>query len=336
MKILENISLKSYNTFGVEATGRHFAEVSTKEELLRLIKSLDQEKKPFLLLGGGSNLLFTKDYEGTIVKISTKGVKIIQDPGDEIIINAQAGENWDEFVEYCVQNGWGGLENLSLIPGNVGTGPVQNIGAYGVEIREVVEEVEAYDRTAQKVHLFKNAECEFGYRDSVFKKSRNRYIILSVTFRLSRKPLLHLDYKDIREELLKTHIISPGIKSIRDAVCAIRRRKLPDPAEIGNSGSFFKNPVIPADKFSLLKEKFPAVVSYPQGNSVKVAAAWLIEQCGWKGYRKGDAGVHPNQPLVLVNYHSASGREILDLAELIQADVRNKFGISLETEVNIL
>jgi UDP-N-acetylmuramate dehydrogenase len=336
MQILENISLRPYNTFGVDVKSRYFAEVNTEEELLFLLQSLEKEKKPFFLLGGGSNLLFTKDYEGTVVKISTKGINIISESGDDIFICAQAGENWDEFVGHCVENGWGGLENLSLIPGNVGTGPVQNIGAYGAEIKDVLFAVNTFDRHSQQLRIFSNSECEFAYRDSIFKKHKNQYIILSVTFKLALKPVLNLEYSGIREELETLGIDFPDIRSVRDAVCRIRTRKLPDPVKIGNSGSFFKNPVIDEESLSSLKMKFPGIVSFPKGKDVKLAAAWMIEQCGWKGFRTGDAGVHPNQPLVLVNYGNATGLEILKLATTIREDVQKKFGILLEFEVNIL
>ena len=336
MQILENISLKPYNTFGVDVKGRFFTEVFTEEELLFILQSLDKNKSPFLILGGGSNLLFTKDFDGTVVKISTQGSEIIAETGDDIYIRVQAGENWDEFVAHCVENGWGGVENLSLIPGNVGTAPVQNIGAYGAEIKDVLLEVKAWDRNTQTRRMFSNIECEFSYRDSIFKKHKNQFVILSVDFRLSLKPVLNVEYRGIREELMTLRIDSPDIRSVRDAVCRIRRRKLPDPVIIGNSGSFFKNPVIDRCFFSSLKMEFPEIVSFLYGEHVKLAAAWLIGQCGWKGYRTGDAGVHPNQPLVLVNYGGASGQEILDLANAITADVQKKFGITLETEVNIL
>ncbi len=336
MQILKNISLKSYNTFGVDVNCRFFAEVFTEEELLPFLQSLDREKKTFLILGGGSNLLFTKDFEGTIVKISTKGIEIIAETEDDIYIRVQAGENWDEFVAYCVEKGWGGLENLSLIPGKVGTAPVQNIGAYGAEVKDVLFEVSALDRINQIHRIFSNFECEFSYRDSIFKRRENQFVILSVTFKLSLKPVLNAKYGDIMEELTSLQIDSPDIRSVREAVCRIRSRKLPDPVKIGNSGSFFKNPVVDLDLLPSLKEKFPGIVSFPYGKYVKLAAAWLIEQCGWKGYRAGDAGVHPNQPLVLVNYGCATGQEILDLANSIKADVQKKFGITLEIEVNIL
>jgi UDP-N-acetylmuramate dehydrogenase len=336
MKVLENISLKPYNTFGVDAKAKRLAEVFTGEELVALIRSLDKEKARFFILGGGSNLLFTKDYDGTVVRVSTRGIWVIHEEGEEILVKAEAGEVWDEFVEFCVNKGWGGLENLSLIPGNVGTGPVQNIGAYGAEIKDVLHEVHAFDRETSTERAFTADECHLGYRDSLFKRNKGRYIILSVTFRLSKNPLLRLDYKDVKEELQRMGVSAPDILTVREAVCSIRRRKLPDPAQIGNSGSFFKNPVIGLSVFENLKSKFPGIVGFPQKDNVKLAAAWLIEQCGWKGYRKGDAGVHPSQPLVLVNYGNATGLEVLELAQSIKMDVREKFGIELEEEVNIL
>jgi UDP-N-acetylmuramate dehydrogenase len=335
MQFRENFSLKSYNTFGVEAKCRSFAEVQTDDELIQLISSLTHDNSPYMLLGGGSNILFTSDYDGTVIKIATLGKTVVSETAEEIFIKAAAGENWDAFVASCVENGWGGLENLSLIPGNVGTGPVQNIGAYGAEIKDVISEVEAFDIGLLQKRIFSQAECDFSYRSSIFKITPTAFIILNVTFHLSKKPLLNLGYSDIHDELKSMGVTTPDLRSVRDAVCSIRRRKLPDPAKIGNSGSFYKNPVITKEHLLLLKEKHPDIVSFPYRDDVKLAAAWMIDQCGWKGYRKGDAGVHERQPLVLVNYGNATGGEILSLAREIQDDIQKKFGIWLETEVNI-
>ena len=337
MQILENISLKPYNTFRINANARYFVELVTEDEILSFLSAGHQYRYPVLILGGGSNILFSKDFEGTVAKISTRGIKLIDEDDDSVVICANAGESWDVVVQYCVEHGWGGLENLSLIPGNVGTSPVQNIGAYGAEMKDVLHSVETIHLETHEKQLFTPAECKLDYRDSVFKESlKGQYIILNVTFRLAKKPVLNLGYLQVREELKIMNIVHPTIQSVREAVIRIRRRKLPDPAEIGNAGSFFKNPVISEEKFIRLKDKFPAVVFYIQKKEHKIPAAWMIEQCGWKGKRFGDAGVHINQPLVLVNYGNATGREILDLARRIRESVFERFGIILEQEVNII
>lgn len=336
MIIHENFSLKPLHTFGIEARCDFFAECTSESELLKLISDHDKEKKKFVILGSGSNLLFTVDYKGTVIRVSTSGIRMVKDSQDEVLISVSAGEKWDDLVAYCVSQGWGGLENLSLIPGSTGAAPVQNIGAYGSEISEVISEVRAYDRKRAEIVTFSNPECEFSYRDSVFKRSLGRFIILEVTLHLSMKPKLNLGYGDLREELERSGVENPDIKTVRDAVCSIRRRKLPDPEIIGNAGSFFKNPVISLKQYDELLKTFPWIKVYPLEDSVKVSAAWLIDQCGWKGYRKDDAGVHVSQPLVLVNYGNATGKEILALAFSIQESVLNKFGITLEAEVNII
>ena len=281
-------------------------------------------------------MLFTKDFPGTVVRLCTKGITIVEEDENSVLIRAASGENWDGFVNFCVSKGWGGLENLSMIPGNVGTGPIQNIGAYGVELKDKIEDLEALRiETLEKVVLSKE-QCEFGYRDSIFKgRERGKYFILNVRFRLSKQPELKLDYGTIREELQAMNRINLTISDVREAVCSIRHRKLPDPVRIGNAGSFFKNPVIPVQQFINLKERFPEIVTFQQKDGVKIAAAWMIEQCGWKGKRFGDAGVHENQPLVLVNYGSATGDEILSLSNRIIDSIEEKFGIRLDPEVNV-
>jgi UDP-N-acetylmuramate dehydrogenase len=336
MIIQENISLKPYNTFGIDVQTRFFIELFTEEDVFSFLSTARDFPKPFLFIGGGSNMLFTKDFPGTVVRICTKGVEVVKENDDFVLIKAASGENWDGFVEYCVGKGWGGLENLSLIPGNVGTGPIQNIGAYGVELKDVFVDLEAiHFETLAKV-VFTKGECEFGYRDSIFKRKwKGKYFILHVRFRLSKHPELKLDYSAIREELQLMNRPDPSISDIRDAVCRIRERKLPDPGKIGNAGSFFKNPVISERQFTVLKERYPGMVNFMQNDGYKIAAAWLIERCGWKGKRFGDAGVHGNQPLVLVNYGSANGKEILHLANQIIDSVFKEFGIRLEPEVNI-
>ena len=315
MKILQNISLKSFNTFGIDAKAKYFAELVNDDDVLSFLAANSRERDPLFILGGGSNILFSKDFEGTVVKVSTKGIDLIGEDDESVVITIQAGETWDDVVKYCVDQGWGGLENLSLIPGNTGTSPVQNIGAYGAEMKDVLHSVEAIHLETHDKRLFTPEDCKLDYRESVFKESlKGQYLILNVSFRLSKKPVLNLGYAQIRDELDVMKVDRPTILAVRDAVIRIRRRKLPDPAEIGNAGSFFKNPVISEDRFIELKDKFPAVVFYIQNKAHKIPAAWMIEQCGWKGKRFGDAGVHIHQPLVLVNYGNATGKEILDLA----------------------
>jgi UDP-N-acetylmuramate dehydrogenase len=337
MEILEDYSLKPYNTFGIDVRARYFTEALSEEDIVKLAKNLREDFHPLLILGGGSNILFTKDYPGTVMKISTKGMSVIKEDDDSVWVKAEAGENWDDLVKYCVEQGWGGLENLSAIPGNAGTCPVQNIGAYGVEIKDTFDELEAFDLISKEKKNFRNEECEFGYRESIFKlKHKGRFIILNVTFRLSKKPRLSLDYGNIGEELTTMNVIHPEIADVRKAVCSIRARKLPDPAVMGNAGSFFKNPVILQDQFEVLKNSFPGLVSFPQDGKIKLAAAWMIEQCGWKGKRIGNAGVHATQPLVLVNHGNAKGSELLSLGEEIKKSVLERFGVTLETEVNVI
>jgi UDP-N-acetylmuramate dehydrogenase len=332
----ENVSLKKYNTFGIEATARHFAVFSSADELASL---LDQAPEPVVVLGGGSNILLLGDVAGTVLINGIKGIDLVDEDDRYLYVRVGAGENWHGFVEYCLDRDWAGVENLSLIPGSVGAAPMQNIGAYGVELKEVFHELEAWDLQDGKVKMFTLNDCRFGYRDSVFKNEyKDRFIILTVTFRLHREPVFHTQYGAIREELDKMNIRKLTIRAIADAVVRIRTAKLPDPAVIGNAGSFFKNPSIPDAQFSELKTSFPDMVGYPDPASAmtKLAAAWLIEQCGWKGYRRGDAGCHDRQALVLVNYGGATGREIYDLSEDILRSVQQRFGVTLEREVNII
>lgn len=337
MELFEDFSLKPFNTFGIDVNARYFAEATSEEDIIKLAGNLQEDFQPLLILGGGSNILFTKNFPGTVLKISTKGINIVKEDDEFVWIMAEAGENWDDLVKYSVEKGWGGLENLSAIPGNAGTGPVQNIGAYGVELKDTLVELETFDIESRKKRIFSNEECRFGYRDSVFKvKYKDRFIILNVTFHLKKNPELMLDYGNIREELAEMKVNKPGIADVREAVCRIRARKLPDPTKTGNAGSFFKNPVISPERFEELKLQFPGIVSFPQDGKIKLAAAWLIEQCGWKGKRVGNAGVHSSQPLVLVNSCNATGVEILKLGEEISKSVQEKFGVILEREVNIV
>jgi len=337
MTILENHSLKHLNTFGMNACSRYFAEVTSAGQLIRLFGQFPPGQYQHLILGGGSNILFTENFEGLVVKINNQGIQVTSENEHEVVVKAAAGEDWDRFVAYCTANGWGGLENLSLIPGQVGSSPIQNIGAYGVELKDCFESLEAYDKTSQAVSTFYHSDCHFGYRSSVFKKeARGRYVIMSVSFRLKKcNHHLKLEYGIVSSELKKMGVTNPTITDLREVVCTIRRTKLPDPEIVPNAGSFFKNPVIDKSKFIQLSQKHEGLVAYPENEGFKLAAGWLIEKTGWKGYREGDAGVHPLQALVLVNYGNASGLEILNLAERIKISVLEKFGVALEPEVNI-
>ncbi len=291
------------------------------------------------MLGGGSNILLTRDVDGLVLRNMIGGIGLVDEDEDYVYVRAGAGENWHGFVEYCIGRDWAGVENLSLIPGSVGAAPMQNIGAYGVEIKEVFYELEAWHIAERKAYVFSENDCEFGYRESVFKRRlRGQFVILSVTFRLAKKPVFHTAYGAIKEELERMGVREPGIRAVSDAVVAIRRSKLPDPAVIGNAGSFFKNPTIPDEQYDILQAEYPAIVGYHTmgTDTTKLAAGWLIEQCGWKGFRRGDAGVHARQALVLVNYGMAKGAELYELSREIAGSVDDKFGVELETEVNIM
>lgn len=332
----ENVSLRPYNTFGIEANARRFASIENIDQLRSLVKT----NKDLFVLSGGSNILLTQDIEKPVVRIQLKGIEVISDNDwDHVLVKAQAGENWHEFVTWCIANDLGGLENLSLIPGQVGTSPMQNIGAYGVEIKDVFHELEAMEIESGRIVKFSGKDCRFGYRESVFKNElKGKFIILNVTFSLTkRNHHLVTEYGAIRSELAERGIEDPTIEDISAVVIAIRQSKLPDPAELGNSGSFFKNPVIPNKQLRSLQEAFPEIPSYVINDKfVKVPAGWLVEQSGFKGKRFGDAGVHSKQALVLVNHGSATGLEILNLSKRIQAEVQRRFGIELHTEVNII
>jgi UDP-N-acetylmuramate dehydrogenase len=337
-EIRNNISLKSYNTFGIEASARFFASFSSLTELNTLISYRDVHKLDLLVLGGGSNILLTKDYNGLVLKNELKGIEIVKEDNDNLYIRAGAGENWHQFVMYCVSQGYAGLENLSLIPGNVGASPMQNIGAYGVEIKDVFHELEAYHLSGHQIARFSLQDCAFAYRDSVFKnKYKGQFIITSVTYRLNKVPSFNIKYGAIRQELDKMNIVDLSIEAISKAVILIRSSKLPDPKIIGNAGSFFKNPVVELTKFQSLEKEYSGMPSFlAHEGHIKVPAGWLIEQCGWKGFRKGDAGCYSKQALVLVNYGDASGSEIYALSTDIIRSVEDKFGITLEREVNII
>lgn len=335
MPIQKNISLLPYNSFHLEVNAAEFLPVKSIDELKDL---LDRPGlTPQLILGGGSNLLLTRNVDGLVIKIDITGIEEVKEDNNHIYVRAGAGENWHAFVLYTMSRNWGGLENLSLIPGNVGAAPIQNIGAYGVELKDIFYELEAYDRKEKKIYSFGLNDCLFSYRDSKFKSvEKGRYIILNVTFILNKIPVLKTNYGAIREELKKMGVQSPTIQDVSKAVIKIRHSKLPDPQEIGNAGSFFKNPVVEQKVFLNLSAKYPGMPSYPHEDKfVKLAAGWLIEQCGWKGYRKDDAGVHKDQALVLVNYGKATGKDIYELSEKIMTSVHKKFGVMLEREVNI-
>lgn len=339
MIIKKKVSLKSFNTFGLEAYTDVYAELSDVRQFDVLRATAEFQNNKLLVLGGGSNVLFTDNFNGLVLRIMLKGISIVKELADHIYVKAMAGENWESFVEYCVEKGWGGLENLTLIPGNVGTSPMQNIGAYGVELKDVFYELEAIEISTGKIHTFSALDCQFGYRDSFFKQQgKGRFIITSVTFQLTKKNhLIRTLYGQVKQELENREIHNPGINDIMEVIQHIRRSKLPDPTVLGNAGSFFKNPILSKDVYSELVENWPELPAYEDAcGNVKTAAAWLIERAGWKGYREGDAGVHQNQALVLVNYGNASGKQIIDLARKIQSSVMEKFGVFLEMEVNII
>lgn len=337
LTILENVSLQNLHTFHFDVKTRYYTEIQDIDQLAQLFGSGFLREKPFLILGGGSNLLFTSDYDGIVVRITNKGIATISHDGSKVVTKAAAGENWHQFVLWCVKNGFGGLENLSLIPGNVGSSPIQNIGAYGVEIKDTFFELEAFDLQSGAFRTFSKSDCRFGYRESVFKHQyKGRFVIWNVSFELSTQPVVQTGYGAIGQQLAKMGVLNPTIADVSEAVCQIRSSKLPDPDVLGNAGSFFKNPVVSAAKAQALKMQFPEMPYYEQNTAeVKLAAGWLIERCGWKGVRHGDAGVHATQALVLVNHGHADGNDILDLAREIQNSVKEKFGVKLEMEVNI-
>lgn len=335
MNIQTNFSLKNYNTFGIAAKAKSFVEVQNTTELAAILK----ENQDIFILGGGSNMLLTQNIEKLVVHVNLKGISLIQEDENNVWVTANAGENWHEFVMWCLEHNFGGIENLSLIPGNVGTTPIQNIGAYGVEIKDTMAYCEAMEITTQQIKQFSNQECQFAYRESVFKNElKNQYIITSVTFKLTKsKHQKNTSYGAIEAELAHKNIQNPTIKDISNAVIAIRQSKLPDPKELGNSGSFFKNPIIAKSLYEKASQQFPEMPHYTVSETeVKVPAGWLIEQAGFKGKRFGDAGIHKNQALVLVNYGNATGAEILAVSKNIQATILAKFGIAIEAEVNII
>ena len=336
MKISENISLKKYNTFGIDVNARYFVELSTVKELQTLVLSDIFRNNSHLILGDGANILFTKDFDGLVIKPAFKEIEIVRETGSEIFIKAFSGEIWHDFVMKCCEKNWNGLENLAYIPGSVGASPIQNIGAYGVEIKDVLDSLEAFNLETKNIEIFQNADCKFDYRESVFKHEyKEKYVICSVTFRLSKLPEFNTNYTAVNDELKRMNVSELSAKVIAEAITNIRKSKLPETSEIGSAGSFFKNPTVSQDFFQSLKVQHPNIIAYPTSSSVKLSAGWLIEQAGWKGFREGDAGVHAQQALVLVNYGHATGVEILNFAHRIMASVKSKFGVELTPEVNI-
>ncbi|MCR6719012.1 MAG: UDP-N-acetylmuramate dehydrogenase [Chitinophagaceae bacterium] len=340
MQFLENYSLRPHNSFGIDARARYFAAFTSVEQLAALAEFAfpGQKADPQLILGGGSNILLTKNIDGWVFHNLVKGIELELEDAESVIVRVGAGETWHNFVLYTIENNWAGIENLSLIPGSVGAAPMQNIGAYGVELKDSFHSLLAWHTRDKRLDLFTLRDCEFGYRESIFKKqAKGEYIIVQVNFRLNKKPVFHTSYGAIQQELEKMNVQELSIRAISDAVIRIRQSKLPDPKQIGNAGSFFKNPSVTVEQYESLKSDFPHLVAYnnPDG-TMKLAAGWLIEQCGWKGYREGDAGCHQQQALVLVNYGNATGKEIYDLSQKILDSVKDKFGVELEREVNII
>ena len=333
----QNVSLKSFNTFGIDATAKRFAAIASVDELKEVMESIHSNDNIFVL-GGGSNILFTNNFDGVVIKNELRGIQLLNEDEKHFYVKAAAGESWHQLVMHCVANNYAGVENLSLIPGNIGASPIQNIGAYGVEIKDVFYQLEAYDVKEKALVTFTKEDCNFGYRESIFKhKYKGRFVILNVTFQLDKNPLFHTEYGAIQQELERMNVSQLSIAAISQAVINIRKSKLPDPVIIGNAGSFFKNPTIENEPFFALKNEYQNIVGYATNNGkTKLAAGWLIEQCGWKGYRNGDAGCYDKQALVLVNYGAATGKEIYQLSQQIIESVQQKFGVTLEREVNVV
>jgi UDP-N-acetylmuramate dehydrogenase len=338
LTIQSNVSLKPYNTFGIDVTVRYLVEIDSEGSLQTMLQLPDLQNFNKLILGGGSNILFTQPFEGVVVKIDLKGIEKTAETDQNTWLKVAAGEAWHDLVTYCVSNNYAGLENLSLIPGTVGAAPIQNIGAYGVELKDSFVSLEAIELATGQKHHFSHSDCQFGYRDSIFKhQAKGRFVITSVVFKLDKTPTFRLNYGDLQKTIDQMHLKTLTIKDVSDAVIKIRKSKLPDPADIGNVGSFFKNPEIAISQFNSLKSQFETMPSFPiSPETIKIPAGWLIEQCGWKGKQVGNVGIHAKQALVLVNYGNGTGLEIKRLAERIQESVFDKFGISLAAEVNIV
>lgn len=337
MRIETNRSLQQFNTFGLDHQAAFFTEVADEKELREALQAARKAEVPAFILGGGSNILLTRDLPYFVIKINIKGVNIIGEDSEHVWVKVGAGEVWHDFVSYAIKNGWGGVENLSLIPGTVGASPMQNIGAYGVEIKDVFDHLEAVGREDGNLLTFSGEDCAFGYRDSIFKQeSKDKYVITRVVFRLDKFPALNTTYGDVEFTMHELGFPEPSLEAVSEAIIHIRSRKLPDPAVLGNAGSFFKNPVIPRERFDQLRTNYPQLPGFHTPEGMKVPAAWLIEQAGWKGKRWGTIGVHAQQPLVLVNYGGGKGDDLLFMSKTIAKDVLEKFGIELHTEVNLV
>ncbi|MBH9396196.1 UDP-N-acetylmuramate dehydrogenase [Pseudomonas aeruginosa] len=336
LELQEQCSLKPYNSFGIDVRARLLAHAHGAADVREALARARQRSLPLLVIGGGSNLLLTRDVEALVLRMASQGRRILSEASDMVLGEAEAGETWDPFVQWSLEQGLAGLENLSLIPGTVGAAPMQNIGAYGVELKDVFDSLTALDRQDGSLREFDREACRFGYRDSLFKQEPDRWLILRVRLRLSRRSGLHLDYGPVRQRLQEEGIANPTAQDVSRVICAIRREKLPAPAVLGNAGSFFKNPLVSATQAAMLRRTYPDLVAYPQADGqVKLAAGWLIDKGGWKGFRDGPVGVHAQQALVLVNHGGASGAQVQALAERIQADVRQRFGVELEREPNL-
>jgi len=337
MKLQQNIALKPYHSFACEEIASFFTTVSTKEALIEAIQWANENNQPYLILGSGTNVLFTKQFNGLVIKMELTGIQKLQETASELLLQVGAGENWSHFVSYCVQKSWGGLENLSLIPGSVGVAPIQNIGAYGVEVSEHIVNVDAFDTIKNEWVTISKQDCAFGYRTSIFKNEANRYIVCAVQFKLSKQPLLRTDYGAIKSVLHARGISNPSVESIAGAVTYIRLNQWPDPKKLGNAGNFFNNPMITTTQYDQLMIQFPTLMAYPiNDHAYKIAAGWLIEACGWEGITRDQVGCYKDQALVIVNYGATKGKTILDFSEAIIQSVKDKFGIVLERAVNIL
>jgi UDP-N-acetylmuramate dehydrogenase len=336
MSNLQNTSLKAYNTFGIDVAAEHLVSIESTSELVKTLAEINQ--KELLILGGGSNVLFMNDIKGTVLLNKLEGISVVDENEGHVWVKAGGGVNWHEFVLHCIHQNWAGIENLSLIPGSVGAAPMQNIGAYGVETKDVFHELEAIEISTGKIITFSNSDCQFGYRESVFKRAlKGQYLISSVIFKLDKKPTFKTSYGAITNELENMKVTELSIQAISNAVINIRQSKLPDPKVTGNAGSFFKNPVVPISLAENIKKEYPEAAAYPlDDNSMKLAAGWLIDKAGWKGKTYGNYGVHSKQALVLVNYGGATGQNIYDLSTEILTDIKSKFGVELEREVNIV
>ena len=337
MKFQQNIALKRYHSFACEEIASFFTSVSTKEAIIEAIDWANENNQPYLILGFGTNVLFTKQFNGLVIKIELTGIQKQQETSSEVLLKVGAGENWSHFVSYCVQKSWGGLENLSLIPGSVGVAPIQNIAAYGVEVSEHIVCVDAFDTIKHEWVTIPKQDCAFGYSTSIFKKEANRYIVCAVQFKLSKQPLLRTDYGDIKAVLHERGISSPSVASIADAVIYMRSNQWPDPKKLGNAGNFFQNPTITKNQYDQLIQQFPSLMAYPiHDHTYKIDAGWLIEACGWKGVIRAQVGCYKDQTLVIVNYGATKGKTILDFSEEIIQSIQLKFGIVLERATNIL